>query len=186
VNRSCLFGLGLGLVFQVAPATAWWQWYSQDIPYGPTTGMWSYQTMPGAPGFWPGQSWLWNYPAPLAGLGGPQFWQYSTLPYGSTNLWSSAMPTGGLYVQQNEIPTGYQIRIYTGQPGTPVVDIGVQGGFLTVRSHSTTSAPSGTAMQMQQAGWSTQSISLPADANVAAMQMQRGDGVVEIFIPRGH
>jgi hypothetical protein len=33
--------------------------------------------------------------------------------------------------------------------------------------------------------YATQSIALPADANVAAMQMQRDDGLVEIFIPRG-
>jgi hypothetical protein len=40
-------------------------------------------------------------------------------------------------------------------------------------------------MQMRQSGWMIHSILLPVDANVAAMQMQRGDGVVEIFIPRG-
>jgi hypothetical protein len=27
-------------------------------------------------------------------------------------------------------------------------------------------------------------VALPADANLAAMQMQRGNGLVEIFIPK--
>jgi HSP20 family molecular chaperone IbpA len=91
---------------------------------------------------------------------------------------------GGLYVQQNEVPAGYQIRVHTGQMGLPVVDISVQGNLLVIRSQSSTTG-GGNAMQMNQSGWSNQSISLPADANVAAMQMQRGNGVVEIFIPRG-
>ena len=187
VNRSqttALLGLGVGLALQTAPAAAWWQWYSQDMPYGPVPGMWFYQNIPEAPGFGPGQPWLWNYPAPPAGQSGAQFWQYQSTPYGPTTLWSSAMPTTGLHVEQNETPAGYLIRVLTGQPGAPTVDIGVQGGFLTIRSRSLTSA-GGNAMQMHQSGWATQSISLPAGANVAAMQMQRGDGVVEIFIPRG-
>jgi hypothetical protein len=94
------------------------------------------------------------------------------------------MPTGGLYVLQNEVPAGYQIRVRTGQPGLPAVDISVQGGVLMIRSRSS-AVGGGNAMQTQQSGWSIHSIFLPADANVAAMQMQRGDGVVEIFIPRG-
>jgi hypothetical protein len=74
--------------------------------------------------------------------------------------------------------------VHTGQPGLPVVDISVQGSLLVIRSQSSTTG-GGNPMQMNQSGWSNQSISLPADANIAAMQMQRGNGVVEIFIPRG-
>lgn len=176
--------LGLGLALQAAPAAAWWQRYSQSIPYGPVTGMGPYPTNPGVPYYGPNLSALWDFLAPLAGRGGPQFWQYPTMAYGPTALWSSAVPTGGLYVQQNEVPAGYQIRVHTGQPGLPAVDISVQGGVLMIRSRSF-AVGGGNAMQTQQSGWSIHSIFLPADANVAAMQMQRGDGVVEIFIPRG-
>jgi hypothetical protein len=183
-QTTALLGLGLGLAVQTTPAAAWWQWYYQDIPYGPVPVTGFYQTNPWLQGFGPGQSWHWDYLARLAGLAGPPLWQYPTIPYGPTTLWSSTMPTTGLYVEQNETPAGYLIRVLTGQPGAPTVDIGVQGGFLTIRSRAMTSVGGG-AMQMHQSGWASQSLALPADANVAAMQMQRGDGVVEIFIPRG-
>ena len=184
LQTTALLGLGLGLALQAAPAAAWWQTYSQTIPYGPTTGMAAYPTSPWIPNYGPNLSALWDFLAPLSGLGGPQFWQYPNMAYGPTALWSAAMPMGGLYVQQNEVPAGYQIRVQTGQPGLPVVDISVDGSLLVIRSQSS-AIGGGNAMYMNQSGWSNQSISLPADANVAAMQMQRGNGVVEIFIPRG-
>ena len=185
LRTTVLSSLGLGLVLQAAPAGAWWQSYYQSIPYGHAPIPMSYQSMPGVLELWPGQAWLSRSLAPLASPAGPQFWQYPTLPYGPTSMWSSAMTTAGLYVQQNEIPAGYQIRVHTGQLDTPALDIGVQGGFLTIRTRSLTRAGGGNGMPMQQLGWATQSISLPTDANVAAMQLQQGDGVVEIFIPRG-
>jgi len=184
LQTTALLGLGLGLALQAGPATAWWQTYSQSIPYGPVTGMGPYPTNPWVPSYGPNLSALWDFLAPLAGRGGPQFWQYPTMAYGPTGLWSSAVPTAGLYVQQNEVPAGYQIRVHTGQPGLPAVDVSVQGGALMIRSRSS-AVGGGNAMQMQQSGWSSHAIFLPADANVAAMQMQRGDGVVQIFIPRG-
>ena len=184
LQTTALLGLGLGLALQAAPAAAWWQTYSQNIPYGPAPGMEAYPTTPWVPNYGPNLSALWDFLAPLTGLGAPQFWQYPNMAYGPPALWSSAMPMGGLYVQQNEVPAGYQIRVHTGQPGLPVVDISVQGGLLVIRSQSSATG-GGNAMQISQSGWSNQSISLPADANVAAMQMQRGNGVVEIFIPRG-
>ncbi len=126
LQTTALLGLGLGLALQAAPAAAWWQTYSQTIPYGPTTGMAAYPTSPWIPNYGPNLSALWDFLAPLSGLGGPQFWQYPNMAYGPTALWSAAMPMGGLYVQQNEVPAGYQIRVQTGQPGLPVVDISVQ------------------------------------------------------------
>ena len=186
-SRATLLGLGLGLALQTAPATAWWQWYSHNIPYGPAPGMWFYQAFPGypgVPGLWPGQLWLQEHLLSLANQGGPHFWQYQTPPFGTTTLWSATVPMSGLFVEQSQTPAGYQIRVHTGQSGPPMVDISTQGGFLTMRSHSAGGVGDG-GMQMQQAGWASQSIALPADANVAAMQMQRGDGVVQIFIPRG-
>lgn len=178
--------LGLGLALQTAAAAAWMQWYTQDASYAPVPRMWFYQNIPEVPTFGPGHPWQGHYLAPLHGWGGPQFWQYQSVPLGTTTLWSSTMRTGGLYVQQNETPTGYVIHAYTGRPGAPAVDISAQGGFLTIRSHSMADAGGGgVPMQMQRDGWTAQWISLPGDANVAAMRIQRGDGVVGIFIPRG-
>ena len=187
-SRTILVGLGLGLALQTGPATAWWQWYSYNSPYGIPPGMWLYQAFPGypgIPGLWPDQLWLQGYLLSLANQGGPHFWQSHTLPGGKTTMWSATVPMSGLFVEQNQIPAGYQIRVHTGQSGPPMVDISVQGGFLTISSRTGGSVGVGGGMQMQQAGSASQSIALPADANVAAMQMQRGDGVVEIFIPRG-
>jgi len=180
---TALLGLGLGLAIQAAPAAAWWQTYSQTVPYGPTTGLGAYPANPWVPNHGANLAALWEFLAPLSGLGGPQYWQYPNLAYGPPAMWSGAMPMSGLYVQQAEVPAGYQIRVHTGQPGLPAVDIGVENGFLVIRSQTSTTG-GGNAMQMNQSGWSNQSISLPADANVSAMQMQRGNGVVEIFIPR--
>lgn len=95
------------------------------------------------------------------------------------------MATAGLYVEQHQSPAGYLIRIHTGQRGAPAVDIDVQGGFLTIRTGAAEGAAGGTGMPVQQVAWATRWIALPTDANVAAMQMQWGDGVAEIFIPRG-
>ncbi len=179
---TTLLGLGLGLALQTPSASAWWHWYAQNIPYGSAPAPWSYPAGPGFPTFGPSQAQLWDFLAPLAGLGGPQFWQYSSPPYGPMTQWSSTMQSGGLSVQQDQTPAGYRIRVFTGQAGAPMPDIGVQGGVLTIRSQSATG---GNGMPMYQSGWAMQSIALPADAQVAAMQMQRGDGVVDIFIPRG-
>jgi len=183
LQPAALLGLGLGLAFQTAPVCAWWQAYSHNIPYGPTTAIGSYPTNPWIPSYGPNLLALWDFLAPLASLGGAPFWQYPTMAYGPTTFWSSAMSNGGLYVQHNEVPAGYQIRVTSGQPEFTGIDISVQGGFLIIRGHSAFGA--GNPMQMRQSGWMIHSILLPVDANVAAMQMQRGDGVVEIFIPRG-
>jgi hypothetical protein len=87
-------------------------------------------------------------------------------------------------VEQNQSPAGHLIRIRTGQPGTPAVEFGVQGGFLTIQSRATADTKGGMGMPAQQVGWATQWIALAADADVAAMQVHWGDGIVEIFIPR--
>jgi hypothetical protein len=185
VNRlqTTLLGLGLGLALQATPAAAWWQTYSQNIPFGPTTSMGPYPTNPWIPNYGPNLSALRDFLAPLTSLDGPQVWQYPNLSYGPTAMWSGFASMGGLYIEQGEVPAGYQIRVHTGQPGLPAVDISVQGSLLVIRSQTSASG-GGNAMQMGQSGWSNQSISLPADANVSAMQMERGIGGVQIFIPR--
>ena len=163
-----LLALGLGLALQAAPTAAWWQWYSQEIPYGPVPAFWLYQNFPNLASVAPGQP-----------------WNYQTMPFGPMTMWTSTMPMSGLYVEQEQTPAGYLIRVRTGESGAPAVDIRAQGGFLTVSRQSAVAGSGGPGMQMHQSGFATQSLALPADANVAAMQMQRGDGLVEIFIPRG-
>jgi hypothetical protein len=182
LQTTGILGLGLGLALQAAPVAAWWQTYSHSIPYGPTTGWSNYPANPWVQNYGPNLSALWDFLAPLSHLGA-QDWQYPNMAYGPPAMWFGAMPMSGLHVQQAEVPAGYQIRVYTGKPGLPAVDIGVQGGLLVIRSQSSATG-GGDATQMSQTGWSNQSISLPADANVLAMQMARGNGVVEIFIPR--
>ena len=188
VNRArttALLGLGLGLALQTAtPDAAWWEWCSRDTPSAPAPWMWYYQTEPRVPGLVRGQPWAPAYPATPVGHYGAQFWQYQRGPFGPVAAWSSTMPTADLYVEQNQSPAGYQIRVRTGQPGTPAVDIDVQGGFLTIQSRSVAGNTGGAGMNMQQDGWATRWVALATDANVAAMQVQWGDGVVEIFIPR--
>lgn len=176
-------GLGLGLALQAPPAAAWWQTYSQTVPYGPTTGWRAYPANPWVQNYGPNLSALWDFLAPLTGLGGPQYWLYPNMAYGPSAMWYGAMPMSGLYIQQAEFPVGYQIRVHTGQPGIPAVDIGVEGGFLVIRRQTAVTG-GGNAMQMIQSGWSNQSIFLPADANISAMQIERGNGMVDIFIPR--
>jgi hypothetical protein len=83
----------------------------------------------------------------------------------------------GLYVEQAQSPAGYQVRVYSGQPAAQDIRIGAEGGALVVRRVSA-------GWGGQQAGWMTQWVALPADANLAAMRMRRGNGVLEIFIPR--
>ena len=172
VRMTVLSAFGLGLVVQVAPAAAWTQWYAQNAPYASVPGMWFYQNIPTGPIFGPGQSWQWYYPTLPVNGGVPRFWQYQATPFGSNSLWSAGVPTSGLYVEQNETPAGYTIRVRHATARVPSIEVDAAGRSLTISSRSMT-------------GWSTQSISLPGDADVAGMQMQPGDGVVMIFIPRG-
>ena len=85
-------------------------------------------------------------------------------------------------MEQTETPLGYYARVNTGQQSLCEVDVNVAGNELVIRSRS--AVDTGMPLQMQQAGWRTQQLSLPANTGLAAMRMQRGDGVVEIFIPR--
>ena len=161
--------IALGVLFPAASATAWWQWYHQDIPYAPIPGIWFYQNIPQDPR--PGQMRPW-------------IWQYQTAPAGQTSMRSSTMPMSSLFVEQSHTPMGYTIRVHTGRPGTQDIEVGLEGHALVIKQREMTQTAPGMPMQMQQSGWSTQWVSLPADANVAAMRMSRGNGVVEIFVPR--
>ncbi len=38
--------IAVGLLFPATSATAWWQWYSQSIPYSPVPEMWFYHNVP--------------------------------------------------------------------------------------------------------------------------------------------
>ena len=179
------FALALGLQ-AASPAAAWWPGYPVNVPHPPAPGAGPNQLRPGVPDMARAQPWAFGYPAAPAGQDAVQFWHYQAMPFGPWYAWSSTMPTSGLYVEQSQSPAGYLIRVRTGQGATPAIDLDVEGGFLKIQSRSFAGAGAGAGMQMQQAGWSTQWISLAADADVTAMQVQWGDGVVQIFIPRRH
>jgi hypothetical protein len=196
---SALVGLGMGIAFQAAPAAAWMQWYYQDIPQGAVPGFWYFQSIPDhptwvQPNFWfyrsipqaPtfGGPWSDPYRSPTPGQAQPFFYQYQTFPMGASTMWSSAIPMSRLFVEQSQSPAGYRIRVYSGQPLAGDVNISIEGGALIIRQSSSASTAVGSPVQTYQSGWSSQLVALPADANVAAMQMQRGNGMVEIFIPR--
>lgn len=185
-TRTALsLGFGLALGWQATfPAAAWWQAYPESAPRPPVPGARLNQTGPGFPDMTRGQAWTFGNPAAPTGPGALQFWHYQAMPFGPWYAWSSTMPTTGLSVEQSQSPAGYLIRVRTGRGATPAIDLDVEGGFLKIQSRSMTGTGAAGGMQMQQVGWSTQWISLAADADVPAMQVQWGDGVVEIFIPR--
>ena len=164
---GAFLSLGAGLALQAAPAGAWWQWYQQEVPYAPVPAFWFYQNIPQVPAFGQTQPWLWYYQTPGAG---------------SASMWTIPGPLSSLHVEQTQTPLGYYVRVNTGQQGLREVDVNVAGNVLVIRSRSV--VDTGIPLQMQQAGWMTQWLSLPADTDLAAMRMQRGDGVIEIFIPR--
>ena len=90
----------------------------------------------------------------------------------------------GLFVEQSQSPAGYSIRVHSGQQGAQDIAIRIEGSALIIRRHSAACAV-GTPLQMQQAGWTTQLIALPADANVTATRIARRLDGIDIFIPRG-
>jgi hypothetical protein len=180
--KAALLGLGIGFAFEANPAAAWMQWYRQDVPFGPAPGFWLYQNIPQGPTL--GLPLLWFYQTPALVQGQPLFWQYQSFPQGLTTMWSSTIPTSGLYVEQFQSPVGYSVRVYTGHPTAEDVGITVEGGALVIRRIPSTETHSRGPMQAFHSSWSTQFVALPADANIAAMRMQRGNGMVGIFIPR--
>jgi hypothetical protein len=161
--------IALGVLFPAASATAWWQWYHQDIPYAPWSGMWWFQNAP--QGVVPGRMQPWS-------------WQYQSVPDGPTSMWSSTTPISSLFVAQSHTPMGYRIRVHTGRPGTQDIEVGLEGHALVIKKREMSHTSPGTPIQIQQTGWSTQWVSLPADANVTALRITRGNGLVEIFVPR--
>ena len=161
--------IALGVLIPATSATAWWQWFRQDIPFAPVPGMWFYQNVPQATA--PGQT-------------GPVFWHYQSPPAGPPTMWSSTMPMSSLFVEQTASPLGYGIRVHTEYPGTMDIEVGVEGHALVIKKRRVQQIGRGAPMPMQQSGWSTQWISLPADANISSMRMSRGNGLVEIFVPR--
>ena len=164
----------LGLLCWTAPATAWWQWYSHDLPYVPTQGI-------GAPGMW-----FYNYIpfGPTSGVGTPGMWFSQTLPYGPTQYWNIPATSSGVYVEQLQSPMGYGFRISSRDPGLQGIEVRVEGGGLVIRSRNTVHSGMGQASSFQS-GWSTQWVALPANANLAGMTLSRRGSVLEVFIPRG-
>lgn len=161
--------IALGLFFPAASASAWWQWFHQHIPCSPGPGIWFYQEIPHGAA-----------PTRLR----PQTQRFQSFSTGPTSTWSTAMPMSSLFLEQLHTPMGYTIRVRTGNPGAQDLEIGLEGHALVIKKRDMTQTALGMPIQMQQSGWSTQWVSLPADANLAALRMARGNGMVEIFVPR--
>lgn len=161
--------IAFGLLIPTAPATAWWQWYYQDTPFAPAPGMWFYQNFPQIPVFNQMEPWV---------------WQYQTVPYGATSMWTSRLPTNSLFVEQSQSPAGYSIRVYTEQSGTQDIDVGLDGRSLVIKRRANTQAFHGAPWPVQQSGWTTQWVSLAPDANLGALRISRGADLIEIFVPR--
>jgi hypothetical protein len=162
--------LATGLAAQSAPTAAWYQWYKQDNLFAPVPGFWFYQNFP-----YYGVS----STGPLLGQTSPSFWSYQPSLY---TWWTLPSSPSGTYVEQSQSPSGYHVRVHapSGRPGN--LQIGVEAGAIIIRSSDQFAA--GGPLQAQQMGWFTRWITLPADANLAAMRMARSDDVVEIFVPR--
>lgn len=177
--------VGVGLLLQTASATAWWQSYQLEIPFGPPLAMWYSQNIPQGPatGVAPG-FWFYRNAPTVSGQTQPGFWYQQSVPGGAASGWSFSGPMSGLFVEQSQSPAGYSIRVQGGQQGAQDIGIRIEGSVLIVRRHSAACAV-GTPLQMQQAGWTTQLIALPADANLAAMRVARRLDGIDIFIPRG-
>jgi len=158
--------LATGLAVQSAPTAAWYQWYYQDMPVGPIPGLWNYQNVPyQVPGTNPflGQTppWLQFYR--------PDLFRWWTMPSMSS----------GISVEQDQSPLGYHIRVYVPGGHSDNLRIGLESGAIVISS-----SEQAAAHRPLQMGWSSQWVTLPADANLAAMKMSRGEAGVEIFVPR--
>lgn len=148
--------LAFGLLFQAPVANAWWQWYQQDLPYTLGPGWWFYQTAP--------QQWG-------PGAMNAPWLQYALPSQAPMSWWNSQTAGSGLNVQQSQSTAGYLVRIQSATQAKPT--LGVDGQTLLIRSQGNA-----------QSGWSAQWVSLPADANIAAMRVSRSPGLLELFIPR--
>lgn len=168
--RILAVALATGLISQSAPAAAWYQWYRQDIPFAPVPDSWFYR---GVPYESPGVA------NPIFGQVSPWFWFYQPALH---HWWTMPNVSGGTYVEQSQSPSGYHIRVYVSGGRSGNLQISVEAGAIIVRSSEGVAASG--QFQMQQSGWSTRWLALPADANLAAMRLSRGEDGVEIFVPR--
>ncbi|MFM1892160.1 MAG: Hsp20/alpha crystallin family [Pseudomonadota bacterium] len=108
---------------------------------------------------------------------------------GTLQPWpGGATLAAGFYVQQQQWPGGYGIRVYAPGRRTADVQVGVAGRTLLIRSQGgQRQAPLGRGgpVFMQYGGFS-QVLALPADADLQRMQISSRDGVIEIFVPQRH
>lgn len=168
--------ISLMLLLGSAPAGAWYQWYSHNLPAAPAPTGWAYQNYgPGADaGTWPEPvlpPWLWFMQQP----------NWATL---WMTPWMMPAMTSGVFVEQSQNQFGYQIRVHTPDSHTSNLDISAQDGVIAINSRRSSQAGPGGPAQMQQSGWTTRWITLPTDANLGAIRMSRTGNVVEIFVPR--
>jgi len=170
MNTSLLAAaLTTGLMAQSAPTAAWYQWYKQDVPFSSAPNFLFYQSIPyGIPGT-----------GPLLRQNSPWFWSYQP---GLFYYWTMPGVPNATYVEQTQSPSGYHIRVHAPSWQLDSLQIGVEAGAIVIGSNVRTTASS--PLQAQRMGWSTQWVTLPADANLAAMRMSWSETGIEIYVPR--
>jgi hypothetical protein len=180
--NAALLGLAIGLAPQATPAAAWMQRNHHYFPIASPPAFWLYQQTAHGPNLSVPQ--LRFCQTPASAQVQPVSWQYQWFPQGLASMWTTTLPMTGLYVEQSQSPFGYSVRVSTGHHAAEDVSITVEGGALVIRRSLADGTHAGGPKQTIRSSWFTQLVALPADANFAAMQMQRGNGIVDIYIPR--
>jgi len=94
--------------------------------------------------------------------------------------------SAAFYVEQNQWPAGYGIRLYVPDRRTADIHISVEGSSLVIRSKDEEQlAPRGAQGPVfMQFGSFSQWLILPPDADMSQMKLSSRGGVINIFIPR--
>ncbi len=113
--------------------------------------------------------------------GASAWWQYSQTFFNTGPTMSAAF-----YVEQNQWPAGYAIRLYVPDRRTADIHISVEGSSLLIHSKNeeqrTPRGAGGPAFM--QFGSFSQWLILPPDADMSQMKLTTRGGVIDIFIPR--
>jgi HSP20 family molecular chaperone IbpA len=112
--------------------------------------------------------------------------QYDQMLFRSQGWQSGPAVSAAFYVEQQQWPAGYGIRLYLPARRTADIHISVEGSSLLIRSEIEEQlAPGGVPGPMfMQFGSFSQWLTLPPDADMNQMKLTSRDGVIGIFIPR--
>jgi hypothetical protein len=108
------------------------------------------------------------------------------LPHGSGGWPGGTALTARLHVQQWQWPAGYGVRIHAPAGRANDIRVGVEGQNIRIHSQaSSRQAPRGLPGPVfTHFGRVSQSLTLPPDADMRRLRVDRRGGSIEIFIPR--